>query len=492
MPSDRQRHGPGSETHNSAEGKATMAGKSFLNDVDRQFDAAARFVPMQDGLAEKIRVCNATYVTRFGVRLRGRMETFTGWRALHSSHFTPAKGGIRYSLHSDQEEVEALAALMTYKCALMSVPFGGSKGGLRIDPNAWERHELERITRRFTQELARHNFLSPSQNVPAPDMGTNETTMVWMADEYRRWSPNDINALACVTGKPLAVGGIEGRIEATGRGVQYAVREFFRHEIDLKRVGLTPLLAGKRVVVQGLGNVGYHAAKFLSEEDGCRIVGVIEHDGAVWSDDGLPIGPLKRHLMDTGGVKGFAGADESINEGASVLERDCDILIPAAMERVIHSGNAANVKAKLVVEAANGPTTFEADTILRERGIAVLPDLYVNAGGVVVSYFEWVKNLTHIPFGLMERRHHEASHQILARSLEAMTGAIFPLETASSFLEGAREIDLVRSGLDDIMRSAYAQIHEMWHGTTDIPDLRTAAYAIAIRRCAEAYGAIGI
>jgi len=468
-----------------------MAGQSFLDDVDNQFDSAARFVPMQDGLAEKIKVCNATYVTRFGVRLRGRMETFIGWRALHSSHFTPAKGGIRYSPESDQEEVEALAALMTYKCALMSVPFGGSKGGLRIDPMAWDRHELERITRRFTQELARHNFLSPSQNVPAPDMGTNETIMVWMADEYRRWSPNDINALACVTGKPLAVGGIEGRIEATGRGVQFAVREFFRHEADVARARLEPSLVGKRIIVQGLGNVGYHAAKFLSEDDGCSVVGVIERDGAVWSSEGLPIERLKQHMTKTGSVKGFEQA-EFVADGASVLERDCDILIPAAMERVIHKGNAAQIRAKLIVEAANGPTTFEADNILRERGVTVLPDLYVNAGGVVVSYFEWVKNLTHIPFGLMERRHHEASHQILARSLETMTGASFPLETASFFLEGAREIDLVRSGLDDIMRSAYGHIRSMWHDSSEIPDLRTAAYAIAIRRCAEAYGAIGI
>jgi len=468
-----------------------MAGQNFLDDVNRQFDSAAPFVPMQDGLAEKIKVCNATYVTRFGVRLRGRMQTFIGWRALHSSHFTPAKGGIRYSPYADQEEVEALAALMTYKCALMSVPFGGSKGGLRIDPAKWERHELERITRRFTQELARHNFLSPSQNVPAPDMGTNEMTMVWMADEYRRWSPNDINALACVTGKPLAVGGIEGRIEATGRGVQYALREFFRYESDLKRSGLAPSLAGKRIIVQGLGNVGYHAARALSAEDGCRVIGVIEHDGAVWSSNGLPVEQLKQHLSNTGGVKGFEGV-EFVADGDSMLERDCDILIPAAMERVIHAGNAAQVRAKLVVEAANGPTTFEADEILRDRGVVVLPDLYVNAGGVVVSYFEWVKNLTHIPFGLMERRHHEASHQILARSLETMTGASFPLDMASSFLEGAREIDLVRSGLDDIMRSAYREISTAWNGNTQIPDLRTAAYSIAIRRCAEAYGAIGI
>jgi len=468
-----------------------MAGRSFLNDVNRQFDAAARFVPLQDGLAEKIRVCNATYVTRFGVRLRGRMETFVGWRALHSAHVTPAKGGIRYSPDADQEEIEALAALMTYKCALVGLPFGGSKGGLRIDPSKWDRQELERITRRFTQELARHNFLNPGLNVPAPDMGTNEMTMVWMADEYRRWSPNDINALACVTGKPLAAGGIEGRVEATGRGVQYALHEFFRHEKDLARSGLTPPLAGKRLIIQGLGNVGYHAGKFLSEEDGCRVVGVIEQDGAVWSDDGLPIERLKTHLVNSGGVKGLAGA-EFVADGASVLIRECDILIPAAIERVINESNAAQVRAKLVVEAANGPTTFEADEILRDRGIVVLPDLYVNAGGVVVSYFEWVKNLTHIPFGLMERRHNEASHRILARSLETMTGASFPLELASSFLEGAREIDLVRSGLDDIMRSAYGQISAVWNGKPEIGDPRTAAYSIAISRCADAYSAIGI
>ncbi|MGD9842482.1 MAG: Glu/Leu/Phe/Val dehydrogenase [Steroidobacteraceae bacterium] len=444
---------------------------------------------MQDGLAEKIRICNATYVTRFGVRLRGRMQTFVGWRAVHSTHFSPAKGGIRYSLLTDQEEVEALAALMTYKCALMGLPFGGSKGGLRIDPAQWQRDELERITRRFTQELARHNFMGPSQNVPAPDMGTNEMTMVWMADEYRRMTPNDINALACVTGKPLAMGGIEGRIEATGRGVQYALREFFRHDADLARAQLSGSLEGKAIIVQGLGNVGYHAVKFLSEEDHCRIVGVIERDGALWNNNGLAIEQLKQHVLATGGVQGFTDA-EFIADGASVLERDCDVLIPAALERVIHADNAPRIKARMVVEAANGPTSFEADAILRERGIVVMPDLYVNAGGVVVSYFEWVKNLTHIPFGLMERRHHEAGRQLLARSLEKMTGNSFPMDTAGSFLQGANEIDLVRSGLDDMMRAAYAQIRAAWSG--GLPDLRTAAYSIALKRCADAYGAIGI
>lgn len=286
-----------------------MTGWSFLRDVDRQFETAAAHVPMQDGLSEKIRVCNATYVVRFGVRLRGRMETFSGWRAVHSTHVSPAKGGIRFSPNADQDEVEALAALMTYKCALMGLPFGGSKGALKIDPMSWSREELEKITRRFTQELARHNFLAPSQNVPAPDMGTNELTMVWMTDEYRRWSPSDINAFACVTGKPLAAGGIEGRIEATGRGVQFAIREFFRHDDDVAKAGLTPGLAGKRVIVQGLGNVGYHAAKFLSEEDGCKIIAVIEHDGGLYAEQGIEIEDLKRYLQDNHSVKGYPGAD---------------------------------------------------------------------------------------------------------------------------------------------------------------------------------------
>jgi glutamate dehydrogenase (NAD(P)+) len=468
----------------------TVGGNQFLDDVDRQFDDAALNVPMEEGLAEKIRVCNTTYVTRFGVRLRGRMETFIGWRAVHSTHVMPAKGGIRYDIRVDQEDVEAMAALMTYKCALAGLPFGGSKGGLRIDPGAWERDELERITRRFTQELTRHGFLSPSENVPAPDVGTNEMTMVWMADEYRRWAPGDINALACVTGKPLAAGGIEGRIEATGRGVQYAVRCFFNSPDDVGWTPLTPGLRDKSVIIQGLGNVGYHAAKFLSEEDGCRIIAVVERDGAIVLKSGLPIEEVKRHMARTGGVKGFPGA-EYLPDGARLLQQDCDILIPAATERVIDVTNAPFIKAKLIVEAANGPITYEADAILRDRGILVLPDLFVNSGGVIVSYFEWVRNLAHIPFGLLERRHSEISNRLLARSLETMTGASFPSDVARSFLDGAREIDLVRSGLDEIMRSTYRQLSKLCHDK-NIRNMRSAAYIIAVKHIAEAYRAIGL
>ncbi|MEJ2034690.1 MAG: Glu/Leu/Phe/Val dehydrogenase [Maritimibacter sp.] len=466
---------------------------TFLSDVESMFDEAAGLLNLPDGVAEKIRVCNSTFVTRFGVRLRGRMYTFTGWRAVHSTHHNPAKGGIRYSPIADQQEVEALAALMTYKCALLGLPFGGSKGAVMLDPREWDEHELEHITRRFAQELIRHGFLNSGANVPAPDMGTNEKTMMWIADEYRRLKPEDINSMACVTGKPLGGYGIDGRSEATGRGVQYAVQVFFGTPQDAAKARFAGNdLAGRSVIVQGLGNVGYHAAKFLSQEDGCRIVAVIEHDGAIRNPDGLDIDALKAHLAETGGVAGFAGGSFS-PDGSAALSDPCDILIPAAMERTINSGNAATIGAKLIVEAANGPTTYEADKILTERGIVILPDLFTNAGGVVVSYFEWVKNLTHIPFGLKERRYNDKGHRTLARSLEKMTGQSFPAESEAAYVHGASEIELVRSGLEDMMHATYRELSHRWNDPANpAQDLRRAAYALAIDRIAGAYGAIGL
>ena len=359
--------------------------------------------------------CDAVLQVRFPVEIRGKIETFTGWRAVHSAHRLPSKGGIRFAPIVNQDEVEALAALMTYKCAIVDVPFGGSKGGLQIDPRKYERSEMQLITRRFTRELVRKGFLSPATNVPAPDMGTGEREMAWMMDTYRTLNPEDINHAACVTGKPIAHGGIHGRLEATGRGVVFALREFFRHPDDLKSARLTGNLDGKRVVLQGLGNVGYHAAKILQEEDGAKIIAIIERDGALLNEQGLSIDSVRSHIVETGGVSGFGGA-KYIEDGPSALEIDCDILIPAALEGQITAANAAKISAKIVCEAANGPITFEGDEILNQRGVVVLPDAYVNAGGVTVSYFEWVRNLAHIRFGRMERRYDEMRGQHMAQA----------------------------------------------------------------------------
>ncbi|MCI4664072.1 MAG: Glu/Leu/Phe/Val dehydrogenase [Neomegalonema sp.] len=464
---------------------------SFRDSVDLMFERAAALMDLPQGLREKIRICNATYTVRFGVRLRGEIHTFTGYRSVHSEHREPVKGGIRFAPAVDQDEVEALAALMTYKCALVEVPFGGSKGGLAIDPRQWDEDELERITRRFAYELIKRDLINPSQNVPAPDMGTGEREMAWIADQYRRMHTTDINADACVTGKPRSRGGISGRVEATGRGVQYSTQCFFREARDVEEAGLSQGLGGKRVVIQGLGNVGYHAAKFLSEEDGCRIVGIGERDGAIFREDGFSIEEVRAHLIETGGVKGFPGA-AYVENGALALEADCDILIPAALEGVVTHANADKVKARLIVEAANGPLTAAADDMLRKKGVAIIPDMYANAGGVTVSYFEWVKNLSHIRFGRMQRRREEANSAMLIKSLEQMTGQAFPAELTERFLSGSSEIDLVRSGLDDTMRGAYGDMRELWRRREDVPDLRTAAYMIAIGRVADSYASLGI
>ncbi|WP_419738226.1 Glu/Leu/Phe/Val family dehydrogenase [Ruegeria sp.] len=469
---------------------------SFRESVDLMFNRAASLMDLPPGLEQKIRVCNATYTVRFGVRLRGEIHTFTGYRSVHSEHMEPVKGGIRYALAVNQDEVEALAALMTYKCALVETPFGGSKGGLCIDPRKYEEHEMEQITRRFAYELAKRDLINPSQNVPAPDMGTGEREMAWMADQYARMNTTDINARACVTGKPLNAGGIAGRVEATGRGIQYALREFFRHPEDIAKAGLSGELDGKRVVVQGLGNVGYHAAKFLAEEDGSRIIGIIEWDGALYNPDGIDVEAVRNWIVKHGGVKDFPDATHS-TDGASVLEADCDILIPAALEGVINLDNADRIKAPLIIEAANGPVTAGADEILRKKGTVIIPDMYANAGGVTVSYFEWVKNLSHIRFGRMQRRQEEARHELIVSELERLDRYLGDAWSMSpdfkaKYLKGADELELVRSGLDDTMRIAYQSMREVWHSRDDVEDLRTAAYIVAIDRVAKSYRAKGL
>ncbi|WP_339636295.1 Glu/Leu/Phe/Val dehydrogenase [uncultured Sulfitobacter sp.] len=469
---------------------------SFRDSVDLMFNRAVALMDLPPGLEEKIRVCNATYTVRFGVRLRGRMHTFTGYRSVHSEHMEPVKGGIRYSMAVNQNEVEALAALMTYKCALVEAPFGGSKGGLCIDPRDYDEHELELITRRFAYELIKRDMINPAQNVPAPDMGTGEREMAWIADQYKRMNTTDINGVACVTGKPINAGGIQGRTEATGRGVQYALQAFFRDPEGLRKAGLSGKLEGKRVIIQGLGNVGYHAAKFLSEEDGAKITAIIERDGALHSEDGLNVEAVHKWIEKHGSIKGYADAKFE-EDGAKFLEAECDILIPAALEGVINLSNAERIQAPLIIEAANGPVTAGADEVLRKKGTVIVPDMYANAGGVTVSYFEWVKNLSHIRFGRMQRRAEESRHQLVVDELERLSadkqlGWTLSPNFKEKYLRGAGELELVRSGLDDTMRTAYEAMANVWHSRDDVDDLRTAAYLVSIEKVAASYHAKGL
>lgn len=464
---------------------------SFTESVNHMADRAFSALNMDAGIASAIKACAATVQVNFPVEINGKVEVFTGWRSVHSTHRLPAKGGIRFATIVDQDEVEALAALMTYKCAIVDVPFGGSKGGLLIDPNKYSRDDMQKITRRFARELVRKGFLSPATNVPAPDMGTGEREMAWIADTYKHLHPEDINYLGCVTGKPVAHGGIRGRTEATGRGVVYVMREFFRHPDCVSQAGLSGSLEGKKVVIQGLGNVGFHAAKLLQEEDGCLMIGVVERDGALVNPKGLDIQSVHDYMVEHRTIKGYPDAQFLVNS-KSALELDCDILIPAALEAQITVANADAIKARLIVEAANGPITFDADEKLRNRGVVILPDAYVNAGGVTVSYFEWVRNLAHIRFGRMERRYDEMRGFHMLQAIQSMTEQPIPEWIQKELVQGADELALVRSGLDDTMRLAFQQIKEVLDTRKGVNDYRTAAYVVAIEKIARSYHDIGV
>jgi len=464
---------------------------SFFENVEKSFDKAAVFTQWDSGILQQIKQCNSVYQMRFPIkRENGDIVTLEAYRVQHSHHKTPCKGGIRFSNAVNQDEVMALAALMTYKCAIVNVPFGGAKGGIKIRPTEYTPYELEKITRRYTAELIKKNFIGPGTDVPAPDYGTGEREMAWILDTYSAMHPGEIDAAACVTGKPVSQGGVRGRREATGLGVFYGLTEVCNMSTLMNKLGLPTGVKGKRVCVQGLGNVGYHSALFF-QQAGAVIVGLAEMEGAIKSETGLDVEQVWLHRKKTGSILNFPGA-QNFEKTADALEMECDILIPAALENVINGENAARVKAKIVGEAANGPLTPEADEILNPKGVLIVPDMYLNAGGVTVSYFEWLKNLSHVRYGRLEKRFSENMNHHIVNQVEELTGKTMSLTEKDFILHGADEVDLVRSGLEETMITATREIVDIWQKTPAIPDMRTAAYVCAINKVATSYAELGI
>ena len=469
----------------------TASGLTFFDHVNAAFDEAARHTDHDPTLLEQVKWVNSVYRMSFPLRRDdGSIEVIHAWRAEHSHHRLPTKGGIRYAMNVNEDEVMALAALMTYKCALVDVPFGGAKGGVRIDRGRYSEGELERLTRRYTAELQRKSFIGPGKDVPAPDYGTGEQEMAWIADTYSQIEHGEVNVAACVTGKPVEHGGIQGRTQATGLGVFFGVREACSYEDDMAKLGLEPGIAGKRVVIQGLGNVGYHAAQYL-QGAGAKLVGLAEFEGAIADPAGLAIDDVIEHRKTTGSILDFPGAS-NIEPSHKALELDCDILIPAALENQITRENIERVSCRILAEAANGPTTSYASRAAAKRGILVIPDVYLNAGGVTVSYFEWLKNLSHVRFGRMQKRFEESVRKDLLHAMSSATGASFSQDEIKILARGADEIDLVNSGLEETMATAYYQMRRYQKKLGPGVDLRTAAMVVAIDKVAASYRTAGI
>ena len=464
---------------------------SFFQSVERSFDKASKFTKWETGILEQIKACNSIYSMKFPVKMDdGRIEVIEAYRVQHSQHKSPCKGGIRFSLAVNQDEVMALAALMTYKCAIVNVPFGGAKGGIKISPRSLSTYELEKITRRYTSELVKKNFIGPGIDVPAPDYGTGEREMAWIVDTYQSLKPGEIDAAGCVTGKPISLGGVRGRKEATGLGVFYGVREVCLMPEVMAKAGLSVGVEDKNVIVQGLGNVGYYTAKFFREH-GAKVIAIAEYEGAIYCKEGLNEEDVFQHRKATGSILNFPGAT-NIEKSSDALEMECDILIPAALENVIDGNNAPRIKAKIIGEAANGPLTPEADEIFAKKGILVIPDMYLNAGGVTVSYFEWLKNLSHVRYGRLEKRFTENANINILNQIEELTGKKVTSADKEIIAHGPDEIDLVHSGLEETMINATREIMDIWSANPTIPDMRTAAYVCAINKVGTSYAELGI
>lgn len=471
--------------------KAAPAHYSFFQSVERNFDKAASFTDIKDkGILEQIKACNSIYSMKFPVKIDNKVEVIEAYRVQHSHHKLPVKGGIRFSMDVNQDEVMALAALMTYKCAIVNVPFGGAKGGIKINPKSLSEYDLEKITRRYTAELVKKNFIGPGIDVPAPDYGTGPREMSWIVDTYMSLRPGEIDAAGCVTGKPVTQGGVRGRTEATGLGVYFGVREMCNDTDVMKKLGMTVGMGDKTVVVQGLGNVGYHAAKYFME-GGATVIALAEYEGAIYNPKGLDVEAVMAFRKKTGSLLNFPGA-KNLKKSAEALELACDILVPAALENVINGENAPRVKARIVAEAANGPLTPDADEILNKKGTVVIPDMYINAGGVTVSYFEWLKNLSHVRYGRMEKRYSENMNSSILGSIESLTGKRVTAAEKKIILHGPDEVDLVHSGLEDTMIGSYHEIRDVWMKNKKVNDMRSAAFVSAINKVGVSYMELGI
>ena len=464
---------------------------NFKENVDAFVLKASKALKFSDDLIDHIRSTHSVLQVNVGIKIKNKIKNFTGWRAVHSEHRLPSKGGIRFSAEVNQDETEALAALMTYKCAVVDIPFGGSKGSLKIDPKQYSEEELKLITHIYAEKLIKKGFLSPAINVPAPDVVTGEREMVWIMDTYKNLFPNDINYLACVTGKPVAYGGIRGRAQATGRGVEESIREYLRHEQFYKRTKLNPDLSKNKIVIQGFGKVGKSLVEELFHRDHAKIIAIGEYNGYLYNEKGIDIDELVKHFQKNKNLKNFTGA-KFIEKPAEVLTIACDILVPAALESVINMSNVEKIKAKLIVEAANGPITHDADEVLQKKGIDVLPDIYVNSGGVVVSYFEWVKNITHVRFGRLQRRYEENKMNELIQVIEDATGRSIPDKYKANIIHGVQEIDLVNSGLEDVMRETFKEIMKNMEIFKKKVSLRTATYAIALNKLKQYHKDMGV
>lgn len=461
----------------------------FIGAVNQYFDQAAQHTGIDDGILRQIKSCNSVLFLQFPVETENGIEVIEAYRAQHSHHRSPTKGGIRFSEHVNQEEVMALAALMTYKCALVDVPFGGAKGGIKINSKKLSVKTLEKITRRYTFELAQKNFIGPGLDVPAPDMGTGAREMSWIMDTYSSFKPG-LNSVACVTGKPVKQGGVRGRTEATGRGVYYGLKEICSHEEDMKELGLTPGIKGKKVIVQGFGNVGYYAAEIM-HDNGVIIVGIAEYEGAIYNSNGLDPRKVMKHRKSTKSILGYENSEKEFTNSLECLEAEADIVVPAAIEGVINGENAGRIQAKIIGEGANGPVTPEGSKILLDKGCMVVPDMYLNAGGVTVSYFEWLKNLSHVRFGRMNKRFNENSFAGIINVVENFTGKRLSTEQKDVITNGGDEVDIVYSGLEETMIGAYNQIREK-KKQLGVRDLRTAAFAVSIEKISDAYNSLGV